>query len=333
MYLVTGGLGFIGSNIVKYLHSNNPNEKIYIVDKISSREKYLNLPSIRNIELFEPDDIDDLLSYFQKNNLPKCIYHMGACSSTTENDGTYLYQNNYKFSKKIIDFSVNNNIFIINASSASVYGIQQISYEDTEFEKPINHYAFTKLLVDQYIHQKLNSNSDARILSLRFFNVYGYGEFAKGNMASLPFKIYIRLINKKPIQLFGSYAGFDKGKQLRDFIYVDDILDIMKICIEEDFNGIYNLGTSVSRTFNDLAIACLNSFNELVNNKKEKYNINEAIDKNLIEYIDFPDEFVGKYQAFTEAKMDKLFKKGIDYSFTSLEAGIFDYYSKLNGFY
>lgn len=333
MYLVTGGLGFIGSNIVKSLSSINPNDKIFIVDKISNREKYLNLPSLRNIELFEPCDLDELLSYFQKNNLPKCIYHMGACSSTTENNGSYLYQNNYKFSKKIIDFSTNHNIFIINASSASVYGVQKNSFEETQFEKPINHYAFTKLLVDQYIHQKLIANSNSRILSLRFFNVYGYGEFAKGSMASLPFKIYKQLLSKKSIDLFGSYGDFSEGQQLRDFIYVNDIIDIMKICTNNNINGIYNLGTSVSRTFNDLALACLNSFYQLNINSGVKFTLKKALEKNLIRYIKFPDKLVGKYQAFTEAKMRKLSNKGVDYSFTSLENGIFDYYSKLKDFY
>ena len=224
MHIVTGGLGFIGSNIVKKLAKRNYPEKILIIDRISSRNKYINLPSLRNIELVDPNDfniIEDKIKSCKKNSV---VYHMGACSDTTEKNGEFLYENNYKFSKNIIDLVEHKKLTLINASSASVYGLNKISKEEEKYETPINHYAFTKLLVDQYIEQKLLKNPKLRIISLRFFNVYGFGEFSKGRMASLPYKFFYKLKNGEPLLLFGKSNGCDAGEHTRDFIYVDDLV-------------------------------------------------------------------------------------------------------------
>ena len=332
MHIVTGGLGFIGSNIVKQLAKNNYSEKILIVDRISARNKYINLPSLRNIELIDPDDFILIEKKIKSCKKSSIIYHMGACSDTTENNGKFLYENNYKFSKNIIDLAVEKNLRFINASSASVYGLNKISKEEEKYETPINHYAFTKLLVDQYIAQKLNKNPKINIISLRFFNVYGFGEFSKGRMASLPFKFFYKLKQGEPLLLFGKSNGYESGEHSRDFIYVEDILKVIEKCIEKKLTGIYNLGTGENRTFNDLALSCLNAYNKLYKNESV-LNIDEALFKGKIKYIDFPDDLKGKYQSFTRANMEKLLKNLINIPPTSIEDGVFDYYLKMKNFW
>ena len=332
MHIVTGGLGFIGSNIVKKLAKRNYPEKILIIDRISSRNKYINLPSLRNIELVDPNDfniIEDKIKSCKKNSV---VYHMGACSDTTEKNGEFLYENNYKFSKNIIDLVEHKKLTLINASSASVYGLNKISKEEEKYETPINHYAFTKLLVDQYIEQKLLKNPKLRIISLRFFNVYGFGEFSKGRMASLPYKFFYKLKNGEPLLLFGKSNGCDAGEHTRDFIYVEDILNVIEKSINRKINGIYNLGTGKNRSFNDLALSCINAYRKL-HGIDQKIKLDEALSKGLIEYIDFPEDLKGKYQNFTKANMEKLLTNLITTPATSIEEGIFDYYSKMENFW
>ena len=160
--------------------------------------------------------------------------------------------------------------------------------DEIEFnEEPINHYAFTKLLVDQYISQKIKEQKKAKLLFLRFFNVYGFGEFAKNRMASLPYKIFLDLKDVKKIFLFGESQGYKAGSHSRDFIYVDDVIDTIDKCVHQKVTGIYNLGTSTSRTFNDLALACLNSYN-VITGKSERFNLEAAIERGILGYLDFP---------------------------------------------
>mgnify|MGYP002834572589 CR=1 FL=1 len=332
MHIVTGGLGFIGSNIVKKLAKRNYSEKILIIDRISSRNKYINLPSLRNIELVDPHDyniIEKKIKSCKKNSV---IYHMGACSDTTEKNGEFLYENNYKFSKNLIDLVEHKNLTLINASSASVYGLNKISKEEEKYETPINHYAFTKLLVDQYIEQKLLKNPKLKIISLRFFNVYGFGEFSKGRMASLPYKFFYKLKHSEPLLLFGKSNGYDAGEHSRDFIYVEDILNVIEKSINRKINGIYNLGTGKNRSFNDLALSCINAYDKL-HGIDQKINLDQALSKGLIEYVDFPEDLKGKYQNFTKANMEKLLSNSIAPPATSIEEGIFDYYSKMQTFW
>lgn len=332
MHIVTGGLGFIGSNIVKYLTRKNNNEKILIIDRISNRPKYFNLPSLRNIELIDPYDTAYLFNKLKKSKDIKAIYHLGACSDTTESNGEFLYKNNYSFSKDIIDFALQRKVFLINASSASVYGVNKDTAEIEFNEEPINHYAFTKLLVDQYISQKIQEQKKAKLLSLRFFNVYGFGEFAKNRMASLPYKIFIDLKNCKKIFLFGESQGYKAGSHSRDFIYVDDVVETIDKCVYQKVTGIYNLGTSTSRTFNDLALACLNSYN-VITGRSEKFNLESALEKGVLGYLEFPNDLNGKYQSYTCANMKKLSQKGIEIPSTTIEDGILKYYKLLANFY
>lgn len=321
----------IGSNIVKDLALRNYNQKILVVDRISSRKKYLNLPSLRNIELIDPVDLELVFKKILNSSVKPIIYHMGACSDTTEKDGEYLYKNNYAFSKLLIDFAVKESLTIINASSASVYGLNLDSEELEKNENPINHYAFTKLLVDHYIHQKIQENTNSKILSLRFFNVYGFGEFAKNRMASLAYKIYLRLNKSQTIQLFDESCGCKAGEHSRDFVYVEDVLKIINQCIKKEVYGIYNLGSSMNRTFNDLALCCINSYNA-VKGVEKVYDLEELIKSKLIEYISFPNDLNDKYQSYTLAKMDKLSSNSIEIPATSLEEGILDYFIKLDQF-
>ncbi|MEM4270749.1 MAG: ADP-glyceromanno-heptose 6-epimerase [Candidatus Pacearchaeota archaeon] len=313
-YLITGGAGLIGSNLVMELNQSGETE-IYIVDHLGTSEKWKNLRNLDFADYFEKDVFYKTLKE-TPDSLPKFthIVHLGACSSTTEKDADYLMSNNFKFSKKLYDWCYNNNCRLIYASSAAVYGDGYLKYDDSKTNeyKPLNMYGYTKKLFDQYV---INCIENKKILKqcvgLRFFNVYGPNEYHKSSMASVIFQSFNQIMKDKKVKLFKSYKeGVGHGEQKRDFVYIKDVVNVVTFMVKnKKINGIFNIGTSIARSYNDLAKNVFKSLNISPN----------------IEYVDMPEELRKKYQYFSRADIKKLRKVGYKKKFFSLEKGIHDY--------
>ncbi len=312
MYIVTGGAGFIGSNLVKMLNEKGIDD-ILIVDNLGHSQKYLNMNRLSFADYMDKTDLPDNISKLGKI---EGILHQGACSATTEQDANYLIKNNYEYSKNLLHFCLNNNIDFIYASSASVYGNGDDGFkEDPACEYPLNGYAFSKFIFDNYVRKVYSTNKHkSKVVGLRYFNVYGYQENHKGSMASVPFHFFNQANETGEIKVFEGSENF-----LRDFIFVEDVAKVVNFFMENRTGGIFNCGTGEERSFIDMA----NIFSDLFGNCS-------------INTIPFPDHLKGKYQAFTKADTTKLFNAGFDKKFTSLEEGLKKYLNQLkksNGYF
>jgi ADP-L-glycero-D-manno-heptose 6-epimerase len=304
MIVVTGGAGFIGSNIVKGLNEAGE-EDILVVDNLSNAEKHLNLNSLAIADYIDKDDFLQKLNKFKNVS---AIFHQGACSSTTEQDGKYMMSNNYEYSKNLLNYSLENSIDFLYASSASVYGNGDAGFvEKREAEYPLNVYGFSKFAFDNYVRRVL-PQVKSQVLGLRYFNVYGPQENHKGRMASVAFHLFHQLQETGKMKLFEGSGHFR-----RDFIHVADTVKINLHFYESKTSGIFNAGTGKARSFADIAstLQSLHGSGE-------------------IESIPFPEDLRGKYQEFTEAGLDKLRAAGYSKEFMSLEEGVQQYYEQLS---
>ena len=318
-FWITGGAGFIGSALAKKLNNNSVDD-ILIIDDLTNGEKFSNL---KKIKFYEYLDIDDFLFKLEKNLIdkPKCIFHQGAITNTMERDGKLMFKHNYTFSVKLFKWAIENKVSFIYASSAAVYGLNEVCIESQSFENPINIYGYSKLAFDNYVRRHLHKIK-SQVVGLRYFNVYGYGEKNKGNMASTIYQFYNQLEKNKKIQLFGKYLNYDKGLQCRDFIYIDDVIKtIMWVYENKNISGIFNLGTGQASSFNEVAKEIILNHNEL---DDQAFN-------NIVEYIKFPETLKGRYQCYTLANMDAIKSFGFDIKFLSLNEGIAKYIQKLRG--
>lgn len=310
MIVVTGGAGFIGSNIVAKLNDLG-HDNIIIVDHLGTGDKWKNLNGLNYTDIYNKDKFYDLM---MEENVPfniDTVFHMGACSSTTEKDADYLLQNNYKYSLELVKYCMPRKAHFIYASSAATYGNGSDGYDDeTEISKlrPLNMYGYSKQLFDFWL-QKMKIST--KVVGLKFFNVYGPNEYHKDDMRSVIHKSYGQILETGKVKLFKSYhKDYNDGEQKRDFVYIKDVVDLAAYFIQNrDKYGLFNVGTGKARTWNDLVSAVFNAMGKPVN----------------IEYIEMPEYLQKKYQYFTEAKMDAVKKIGFNNSFTSLEDGVNDY--------
>ncbi len=311
MIIVTGGAGFIGSNIVKTLNQQGRTD-IIIVDNLTDGTKFRN---IVDCDIADYWDKDDFLNRIQTNTgLPNIdvIFHEGACSSTTEWDGKYMMQNNYEFSKSLLHYCLDHSISFIYASSAATYGGNKQFTESREYENPLNVYGYSKWQFDQYV-RSLNLDSQTQVIGLRYFNVYGPREQHKGSMASVAFHLHNQILKGENPKLFEGCDGYDNGGQLRDFIYVDDIVAVnLWLFAHPEVSGIFNVGTGKAQSFKDVANAVID-FHQ----------------KGQIEYIPFPDHLKGSYQSYTQADMGKLRTAGYDAPFKTVQEGVALYLAQL----
>lgn len=322
MIVVTGGAGFIGSNIVHALNLRGENN-ILVVDNLGKGDKYKNLIGLKFREYMHMDDfikeISDDDDFFAEDI--DVIFHEGACSDTMEYDVNYMMKVNYEYSKKLLNVCIDEDIAFIYASSASTYGDGQKGFRETEeCENALNPYAFSKLMFDRYVRNILadydSEDFMPSIIGLKYFNVYGAQEQHKGRMASIVYQMYRQVNQTGVIKLFKGSDGYENGEQRRDFISVEDVVKVNLWAYddEEIVSGIYNCGTGQAHTFNEVAQAVIKS-----------------LGKGKIEYIDFPDELKGKYQSFTQADTKNLIRAGYDGGFTDLEKSIADYCKFLDG--
>jgi ADP-L-glycero-D-manno-heptose 6-epimerase len=305
MILVTGGAGFIGSNIVRGLNDRGRAD-ILVVDDLSDGTKFRNLV---DCEILDYLDKDDFIEQLQRGIAPtesvQAVFHQGACSTTTEQDGRYLMRNNYAYSRRLLQFCLERGTAFIYASSASVYGSGAAFAEQRDNEGPLNMYGYSKFLFDQQVRRVL-ATARSQIAGLRYFNVYGPREQHKGDMASVVWHLNRQLERGGNPRLFGGCDGHADGEQRRDFVYVGDVVDVNLWFLDHpDRSGIFNLGTGVARSFNALAAAVIHWHG-----------------RGAIEYLPFPDHLRGRYQSNTRADITALRAAGYDRPFRSLEEGV-----------
>lgn len=313
MIIVTGGAGFIGSNIVKALNDEGETN-ILIVDDLTDGHKMHNLAELDIADYLDRQNFIERINNGQDFGKVNAIFHQGANSTTTDWDGHAMMQNNYEYSKSLLHWSLKRNVQYLYASSASVYGTGQIFKEERQYERPINMYAYSKFQFDLYVrrhHQQMQS----QVVGLRYFNVYGPHEQHKDSMASTAFHFNQQISNTGTAKLFSGSDGYGNGEQQRDFIYVKDVAKVnLWFMNNAEKSGIFNLGTGCSQSFNDVANAIINWHG-----------------KGEIEYIPFPEHLKNVYQSFTEADITALRTAGYSDPFLSIETGINKYMDILHG--
>ncbi len=312
MIVVTGGAGFIGSNLVKALCARGERE-VLVVDNLEDGVKFKNLVDADILDYLDMKVfLQRLEAGHQSLGKISSVFHLGACSDTTEWDGRYMMQNNYEYSKQLLHYCTEAQIAFIYASSAAVYGAGQEFCERAECERPINVYGYSKALFDQYTRRYM-SDSRSQITGLRYFNVYGPGEHHKGRMASMAFHLHHQLSAGTAMKLFEGCDGYADGEQLRDFIYVDDAVAVnLWFYDHPECSGVFNVGTGNCQSFNDVAraVAAWHGHGD-------------------VDYVPFPEDLKGRYQSFTEADLALLRQTGCDVVFRSVEHGVRDYLNHL----
>jgi ADP-L-glycero-D-manno-heptose 6-epimerase len=315
MIVVTGGAGFIGSNIVAKLNAMGRKD-ILVVDELTDGKKFRNIVDLNIADYW---DKDVFLAKIKDRNLPfkvDAVFHEGACSDTTEWDGRFMMENNYEYSKHVLHFCLDQNVQFLYASSAAVYGGGDTFVEHPDFECPLNVYGYSKFLFDNYVRQILPT-AKSQIVGFRYFNVYGPRETHKGTMSSVAFHFNNQIKSGQNVRLFGAYDGYEAGEQNRDFVFVDDVVDVnLWFYRNADKSGIYNVGTGRCQSFNAVANAVI------------KWH-----EKGAIEYIEFPDHLKGVYQSFTQADISALRSTGCDVQFKTVEQGVplyLDWFNKRN---
>lgn len=312
MIVVTGGAGFIGSNLVLGLNARGYDD-ILVVDHLTNGVKYKNLVECRIADYLDRSTFLERLQQgaFRAEAI-EAIFHQGACSATTEWDGRYMMDNNYEYTKTLFHYCQSHKIPFIYASSAATYGADPTFKEELAYEGPLNVYGYSKFQFDQYLRRQ--TQLTAQVVGLRYFNVYGPREAHKGSMASVAFHLNNQIKQADAIKLFEGCDGYGNGEQRRDFVYVGDVVDVNLWFLDHPaVSGIFNCGTGRSQTFNDVANAVI------------AYH-----GRGRIEYIPFPEYLKGCYQSFTEANLDKLRASGCDLRFKTVEEGVRLYMQWLN---
>lgn len=313
MFIVTGGAGFIGSNLVLGLNERGCDD-ILVVDNLKNGVKFKNLVDCRIADYIDKEAFLTGLKQgdYQSDDI-QAIFHQGACSTTTEWDGRYMMGNNYEYTKVLFHYCQQQNIPLIYASSAAVYGMDHHFREELQFESPLNVYGYSKFQFDQFLRCYLSS-LQSQVVGLRYFNVYGPREAHKGSMASVAFHLNNQVKESDKLRLFEGCDGYGDGEQRRDFVYVGDIVDLNLWFLEHpEISGIFNAGTGRSQTFNDVANAVIDYHG-----------------RGEIEYIPFPEHLKGHYQSYTEADLEILRASGCKHQFKTVEQGVRLYMEWLN---
>lgn len=307
MIIVTGGAGFIGSNIVKALNEQGRTD-ILVVDNLKKGEKFINLVDLDIADYCDKDDF--IASIIAGDDFGKidAVFHEGACSATTEWDGKFIMHNNYEYSKELLHYCLDRQIPFLYASSAATYGGRSDNFiEERRFESPLNVYGYSKFLFDEYV-RKIIPQAGSPICGFKYFNVYGPREQHKGSMASVAFHLNTQILNGENPKLFAGSENF-----LRDFVYIDDVAQVNIWAWQNGISGIYNLGSGNAESFQTVAKAVID-FHQ----------------KGEIETIPFPDHLKSRYQTFTQADLTNLRKAGYDKPFKTVAEGTKAYMEWLN---
>jgi ADP-L-glycero-D-manno-heptose 6-epimerase len=305
MIVVTGGAGFIGSNIVAALNARGRTD-VLVVDDLQDGAKFRNLADVEIMDYIDKEDFLRQIAAGADLGAPvEAIFHEGACSTTTEWDGRYMMRNNYDYSKALLHWCLKRRVAFLYASSASVYGAGRVFSERREYEEPLNVYGYSKFLFDQYVRRLLPSAA-SQVVGFRYFNVYGPREQHKGSMASVAYHLHRQLQEGDRVRLFEGCDGYGDGEQRRDFVYVGDAVDVNLWFLDHpERSGIFNLGTGRSQPFNDVARAVIDYYG-----------------RGEIEYMPFPEHLRGRYQSYTEADISALRAAGYQAPFATVAEGV-----------
>lgn len=319
MIIVTGGAGFIGSNIVNELNRQGRTDILIVDDLNNGKKENQSYKNLRGLQFWDYQHKDAFLENIQNGAFDgmdiDVIFHEGACSDTMQYDVNYMMDINYEYSKALLHFCVEHRIPFLYASSASTYGSGKNGFrEGDECEDALNPYAYSKLLFDRYVRQVM-PEAKSQIVGLKYFNVYGPQEHHKGNMASIFYQLYNQVKATDTCKLFEGYGTFNDGTPIengghkRDFVYVKDVVKVnLWFWQNEGPSGIYNCGTGKAHTYNEVADSVI-----------------KALGTGHIEYRDFPEVLKGKYQNFTEADKTNLEAAGYDGGFYDMYDAVKEY--------
>ncbi len=327
--VVTGAAGFIGSNIVKGLNARGMDD-IIAVDDLTQGDKFRNLADLRITDYV---DAGDFYGRFATRHFGQveAVFHEGACSDTMESNGKFMMNNNYSLSCELFEACRKGRTRLLYASSAATYGGSDTFREDPTFERPLNVYGYSKLLFDQHMRHQLGNHFEhlaasktTQVVGFRYFNVYGPGEQHKGRMASVAFHQFNQFALEGRVKLFGEYDGYAAGTQMRDFIFVDDVVSVNLWFFDHPgVSGIFNLGTGRAQPFNDVAAAVVNAMRS--QHREPALTLASLVSSELIEYVPFPESLRGRYQSYTQADLTALRNAGCTHEFTDVQNGVSKY--------
>lgn len=325
MIIVTGAAGFIGSNLVKGLNARGITD-IIAVDDLTQGDKFVNLADCAIADYLHKDEFRRRVA---DGSLPavEAILHQGACSDTTERNGHYMMDNNYRVTLELFEYCQRVMTPFLYASSAAVYGAGPNYVEDPANERPLNVYGYSKLLFDQVLRRRMDSLT-APVVGLRYFNVYGPREQHKGRMASVAFHNMNQFLAEGHVRLFGGWDGYPDGGQQRDFISVDDVVAVNLHFMDHGGpSGVYNCGTGRAQPFNDVAMTVVNTLR--AEKGEPALSLADLVAHGLIRYIDFPDDLKGRYQSYTQADDSALRAAGFQAPMRDVQTGVAEYVKSL----
>jgi ADP-L-glycero-D-manno-heptose 6-epimerase len=324
MIVVTGAAGFIGANLVKGLNDRGETD-ILAVDNLTRSDKFANLVDCEIADYLDKETFLHELADGAFDGEIAVLFHQGACSDTMERDGRYLMENNYRYTVTLFEHCQREEVPLIYASSAAVYGAGPTFSEGRSYEAPLNAYGYSKFLFDQYLRRRWNERT-AQVVGLRYFNVYGPREAHKGRMASVAFHFYHQYCASGRVRLFEGSGGYDAGEQRRDFVSVEDVVRVNLYFLEHpDRAGIFNVGTGAAQTFNDVAVATVNACRTA--SGEAPLSLGAMREAGVIEYIPFPEGLKERYQSYTEADLGNLRRSGYAEPFLRVEEGVSRYVS------
>ncbi|MET0218479.1 MAG: ADP-glyceromanno-heptose 6-epimerase [Burkholderiales bacterium] len=324
MIVVTGAAGFIGANLVKGLNAGGETN-ILAVDNLTRGEKFANLVDCEIADYLDKDAFLHELSDGAFDGEIAALFHQGACSNTMESNGRYMMENNYRYSAALFEHCQREEVPLIYASSAAVYGAGPNFIEGRVNEAPLNVYGYSKFLFDEYVRRRWHERT-AQVVGLRYFNVYGPREAHKGRMASVAFHFFNQYRTHGKVKLFEGSGGYGAGEQRRDFVSVEDVVAVNLHFLEHpNRSGIVNVGTGSAQTFNEVAVATVNACRRAYG--EAPLALEQMQKSGAIEYVSFPDGLKGRYQSYTEADLGNLRRSGYGEPLLRVESGVARYVS------
>lgn len=325
MIIVTGGAGFIGSNLVKALNRRDISD-ILVVDDFADADKSDNLADLAIRDSMDKHEFLAALAHPKEFGKVSAVLHQGACVDTMATDEKYVMENNFEYSKAMYHFCEHTRAQYIYASSASVYGSSEVFVEEPQHESALNLYARSKLMFDQFVRQCPPANFQC--VGLRYFNVYGAREQHKNNMASVAWHFFNQYRESNQVRLFQGSDGYADGKQRRDFVSIEDVVAVNMFLLDNpSVSGIYNVGTGRSQSFNEVAVAVINAYRH--HHGKTQTSLEQAVADKEIIYIPMPPALHGKYQSYTQANLEKLRAAGYGEEFLDVAQGVGNYVEEL----